>query len=193
MENTQTRSKINLKDGSIELEGTEGFVKEQLERFSKLILKHYDFNNVNVRMKEDEDLFEERIDENTKSNDKFMLHFGIEKDKLYEIIYFNEDKFKIIAHDIKGNSNAEKQENLTLLYCLAKEFVCDEIVDSNEIRNICEEYGCLDSKNFSTYLKRRTNYFIISGDKGSPNKQIKLTVPGKKAARVLIKEMVNEG
>ncbi|QKG71884.1 hypothetical protein [Erythrobacter mangrovi] len=97
-------------------------------------------------------------------------------------------KVSIIA-DIPGNTQAAKAKNICLLYLFAKMKLGEEIVANEEIREACKAHAVYDQTNFATQMKGQKKLVIASGPKGSPSFTLKLTVPGKKAAEELAKEL----
>ncbi len=74
--------------------------------------------------------------------------------------------------------------NAALLYCYGAALMGDEQVSSKDIREVCEEHGCIDSGNFSKIFEDKTK-FLSDGVKGG-NKDIKLTFQGRKQAKELL-------
>ncbi|WP_120078180.1 hypothetical protein [Aurantiacibacter odishensis] len=99
-----------------------------------------------------------------------------------------EGKVSVIA-DLPGNTQASKAKSLCLLYLFAKLKLGEEIVPNEEIREACKSHGVYDQTNFATQMKSQKKLVIVSGGKGSPNFTLKLTVPGRKAAQDLAKEL----
>jgi hypothetical protein len=93
-------------------------------------------------------------------------------------------KLKIVS-EIPGNSIKSKMTNAAILYCYGSMLLGDDQVSSKEIRETCEEHGCLDSANFSKVFSEKT-IFLSDGVKGG-NKDIKLSFPGKQKAKELLK------
>lgn len=99
-----------------------------------------------------------------------------------------DDKVSIIA-DIPGNTQAAKAKKVCLLYLFAKMKLGEEVVPNEEIREACKAHAVYDQTNFASQMKSQKKLVIASGQKGSPNFTLKLTVPGKKAAEELAKEL----
>lgn len=92
-----------------------------------------------------------------------------------------------ITATIKGGSNAEKTINTALVYLWGKsKFLGQEWAEAKEIRQLCEEQACLDPTNFSAQMKKKKEFFLIDGIKGSNTKKYKLTKPGVIAAEDLL-------
>ncbi len=97
-------------------------------------------------------------------------------------------KATIIA-DVPGSTQSAKAKNLALLYCFAKLKLGDEIVANEEVREVCKSHAVYDPTNFASQMKSQKKLVLANGSKGSPNFTLKLTVPGRKAAEELAREI----
>lgn len=93
-------------------------------------------------------------------------------------------QLKIIAN-VQGANKKAKSRSLALLYIYGRSLLGQEPVQTDEVRAVCSDHGCLDSGNFAK-LFREKGVFVIDGVKGSDKKYVKLSVPGKKEAQELI-------
>lgn len=185
-----TKAKIDIKNGLIELEGSEEFVSESIKLYSELLSNNKYEHKQESQISNCPTTIAEPIDEEMSENeDRFIEHFGVTENEINNIIHIESDYFKIITNKIKG-STSERQIAYCLLYCLTKEFYGQQKADNTELRALCEEFACLDSGNFTAHIKRKKNWFIIEGTKNSKNSTIKLTVPGKEEARKIIKNLI---
>lgn len=98
------------------------------------------------------------------------------------------DQISIIA-DPPGSTQAAKAKNLCLLYLFAKMKTGEEIVPNEEVRELCKAHAVYDPTNFASQMKSQKKLVIAAGSKGSPNFTLKLTVPGKKAAEEMAKDL----
>jgi len=191
---------INFKDGTINLEGSEEFVKSQMEWLKELIVKTPIQQAVQVVEKVEIDESTKEIETTTNhqaeeknSVDRYKTVFGVEKEIVELVIHIGEDgKISIITKNIKGG-NAEKQVSYSLLYLLAKEFYGEDEASFEELRELCENNDCLDTKNFATCYSRHKELFIVNGQKRSRKKTVKLTAPGRSKARELIVALAQRG
>lgn len=189
------RVQINLKEGIVELEGTEEFVSNQLEWLRELIINTPETLKISeeqsiATVPNDMEIKVINNDSNIiSSEDKYLKVFGVEKEKVDMVIHTDINDFKIISKKVKG-SNADKQIAYSLMYCLAKEFYGQTEASFSELRELCTEYGCLDDANFASIFKRNNDTFIIIGKPKSKSKSLKLTFPGRKKAQELIASLV---
>lgn len=93
-------------------------------------------------------------------------------------------QLRIIAN-VQGANKKAKSRSLALLYIYGRCLLGQEPVQTDEVRAVCNDHGCLDSGNFAK-LFREKGVFVIDGVKGSDKKYVKLSVPGKKEAQELI-------
>ena len=190
---------VNLKDGLIELQGSEEFVGNQIGWLKDIINRTpINLPSATANIQNNSPSVEETILATTLAtaipnsndeNDRYVAIFGITKDGVDNVIHTEENSFTIITRKIKGGT-AERQISYLLLYCLAKEFYRQQEVTFEELRELCKENGCLDSTNFAKNMDNHKELFIVSGKPGSKNKTAKLTAPGRSKARELLASLV---
>jgi hypothetical protein len=189
--NTITKARIDLKQGLIELEGSEAFVSDHLEKYFEFIKTS---SNI-LDCLESQSLPTEKVDQTSmpqnNDQDRYIKLFGVTKEEINNLVDIGESEFRIITTKIKGTT-AERQMNYCLLYCLTNEFFGKPKTEFKELRELCEYFSCYDSTNFSTYLTKRKGIFIIDGEKRSQNKTVRLSAPGKEEAKALIKQLLEE-
>lgn len=182
---------INLKDGAVSLEGSEEFVKTQIEWLKELVMETRIQDVIIERVESDNSTHEigtttKHQVEEKNSADRYKVVFGVAKETVDLVIHTEESgKFSIISNKIKGTVT-EKQVIYSLLYLLAKEFYGVNEASFEELRELCKNHGCLDSSNFSSNYNSRKELFIVEGKRRSSNKNIKLTAPGRNKAKELI-------
>ncbi|MGE5552459.1 MAG: hypothetical protein ACM3XZ_00845 [Betaproteobacteria bacterium] len=195
---SEARVVINLREGLVEFEGTESFVNENL----KWIREYFD---VQVKSLVRHVQVEAPIVPAASTGpigtvasptapepeqDKYVAVFGAPKESVNRVIHTEADTFTIIVKKIPGKNKAEKEVNLSLLYCLASEFYGRTDVAAAELRRLCKDHACLDGNNFAAHLKKRTDLFLSTGKQGSPNFTVKLTMPGKERAQTLLASLI---
>lgn len=179
----KAKFRYSATDGTLELEGSEEFVTQHFESLTDI-----------VRIISRHITIEQKIDpvepEDKPSTLNSESGIKVEKTEIKEGIashpsVFSEinGKLKIVT-DIPGANKKEKMVNAALLYCYGSKLLGDEQVPSAEIRNVCEEHGCIDSPNFSKIFTDKT-VFLSDGVKGG-NKTVKLTFQGEKKAKALL-------
>jgi hypothetical protein len=95
--------------------------------------------------------------------------------------------FSVIARHVPGSSRRERVLNCYLLAGACTLLSTGEAnFTDQKARELCEEYGCLDTTNHSKYLGEKSNDFV-----GSKSKGWSLTAPGKKRVALLIKEIAS--
>ncbi|MHC8308331.1 hypothetical protein ACYZUC_01775 [Pseudomonas sp. GT1P32] len=93
---------------------------------------------------------------------------------------------KLIA-EIPGDSKKTSTRNAALMYGYACSLQGRDTYPSDEVRDICLNHGFLDNANFSKSFDDK-KLFIIGGVRGG-KKTLKLTMAGKKLALQLIEEI----
>ena len=170
---------ISFREGKIEVSGSEGFVREQLDRFKDLIEKRLSIVSVVPQQEQlSGTITSPRLPEAITSLAKGENPYP-------NVIALDGDTIKILK--VPGKDKAEKTMNLTLLYLLAKNFTEEKVASSKELREVCKEHACLDAANFSSILKRAKQHLIISGSR--MKQSAKLTNPGLEKAKQLAEEL----
>ncbi|MDA2928900.1 hypothetical protein MYX84_02955 [Acidobacteria bacterium AH-259-O06] len=169
---------VSVRDGLLEISGSEDFVRDQLENFNDLIMKHL----YNMLKSAQPSIFpspQPALEQEVQGDAWKSVSY-------HKVIAFEGDEIKILKN-IPGKSEAEKAVNAALLYLYAKNVKGQEEALFKEIRELCKSHGCLDSANFASNLKSEKQYFIIGG---SGKKQTaKLTQPGKTKAAALVGQL----
>ncbi len=169
---------VSVRDGLLEISGSEDFVRDQLGKFNDSIMKHLS----NMLKFAQPSIFSSpppALDQEVQGDAWKAVSY-------HNVIAFEGDEIRILKN-IPGKSEAEKAVNAALLYLYAKNVKGQEEALFKEIRELCQGHGCLDSANFASNLKSEKRYFIIGG---SGKKQTaKLTQPGKTKAAALVNEL----
>ena len=169
---------VSVRDGLIEISGSEDFVRDQLEKFDDLIMKHLS-SMLNFSQPSIFPSPQPALDQEVQGDAWKSVSY-------HNVIAFEGNKIEILKN-IPGKSGAEKAVNAALLYLYAKNVKGQEDALFKEIRELCKGHGCLDSANFASNLKSEKQYFIIGG---SGKKQTaKLTQPGKTKAAALVGQL----
>ena len=97
------------------------------------------------------------------------------------------EELSVIAGHLPGSSRRERVLNCYLLAGACSLLSTGEAnFTDQKARELCEEFGCLDTTNHSKYLGEKGNDFV-----GSKSKGWSLTAPGKKRVALLIKEIAS--
>jgi hypothetical protein len=161
---------ISIQEGRVEIAGSEGFVREQIENFKQLILE---------TMK--------RLQAGQPPPGAGSGAGILPGTNQYpNVIAIQDDAIKILKPP-PGRKKAEKTVNVALLYFVGKRIKGEETALFEEIRKVCRDHVCLDNANFATTLKGAKEYLITGG---SGKKQtVELSHPGLSKARELASEL----
>lgn len=174
MPEEQAKVHVSLRDGVLEFAGSEEFVAQQVALFKDLI--HEKMRSI-VMVPEKP--------ANKPSGDQAPAGtIGI--GQYPNVLAEHDDKVQILKN-VPGSSTQEKAINTALLYLWAKDALGVSDVPYQEIRGACEHQACLDSGNFSAHMKSAKQWFLVSGS--GKNQTVKLTIPGKAQAEVLLKSL----
>lgn len=188
MSETTARICIPLRNGVFEVSGSEAFVSAQIDAFRDVIdglLAETSPTNAESPRVRGEAAPESPI-EGSASSDESDGGGGESGD--YQNVYdITDGNVRILVDKMPGTSMKEQTVNAALLYTFGKQLVGTQEVSTNEIRNICKEFGCLDSSNFMGYLRDAKRLLLISGSGRTFN--AKLTGPGRAQAKILVKQV----
>lgn len=180
----KAKFRYSAHEGVLELEGSEDFVTKHFESLTdivRIISRH-----VSIEPKSELSPISTTGNQEVPNNSS-NIESHAENIANYPHVFSEiNGKLKIVS-EIPGNNTKSKMTNAAILYCYGSMLLGDDQVSSKEIREICEEHGCLDSANFSKVFSDKT-IFLSDGVKGG-NKDIKLSFPGKQRA----KELLNVG
>jgi hypothetical protein len=96
-------------------------------------------------------------------------------------------KLKLIAH-VPGTSKADRTRNVALAVLYGHYLRGDEQIPSEIIRDACGDQGCFDQANFAQSLKSLKEKVAMNTKPGG-GYDVKLTSPGRRAARELVEGM----
>ncbi len=184
-------------DGTLRIEGSELFVAQQVDEFREKILESLEGVGQPAvaipQITHLPDASSANANQSTPVEGKVSIVKDVGAANPYpRVLDVMGDKLKITT-SIKGKTNAEKTINVILAYLWGKENLLDQpTAEYKELRELCEEHGCLDSGNFSSTLSSKKNLILIDGAKGSNTKICKLTYPGKEEAETVLNQL-NEG
>ncbi len=170
----EARIKLSIRDGVLEIEGSEAFVSAQAEAFrdvvASLLHRPHDGGADN----------QSRVASQQESAGG-QTHAGALSD--YDSVFVMADGKVQILQGIPGNGKAGKTMNAALLCLYANELQGNTEVGFDTIRDLCQAHGFLDGSNFAATLKDAKEYLIVTGS--SRRLMAKLTVPGRKEAQRL--------
>lgn len=180
MDEEKTKISLSLKDGSLEVSGSEAFVRETLKSFDVEIRSALSrFKTLKASNLKDNDRDADLSEEEPEHDNDSTL------DGIAEL---NGEEVILIYEPLKESASANTQD-AAVLYLYAREVLKNDKtpIATGSIRKVCQDLGCLDEGNFMTHLKAAKPNIVLMGQKKSQT--IKLTTAGRKQAKVLIKEV----
>ena len=174
----EAKVSISLREGKIEICGSESFVKEQLDRFKELI----DGKLSALPAMPLPPMTPPPANSSTGAS----LQNPPQGSTYPNVIAIEEDDIRILKA-IPGKTKAEKTVNAALLYLIGIELKGQSSATFSKIRDICKHHSCLDAPNFSKAIKGAKELFIVSGS--GKSQTAKLTHPGSKKANQLATDL----
>ena len=183
MENTPAKIRVSLREGLLEIEGSEEFVSKQIENLKDVIIKFPSSglppNTSPARPPAGEG-------GNGQPLTGAPLNRTDEASKYVNVISVDSNVVKILK-DIPGANDSQKMVNAALLFLFGKSLIGQDEAPFKELRQVCKDHGCLDEANFSAKLKAQREWINVIGS--GKSKIAKLTVPGKKQAQSLADQL----
>lgn len=168
MEQVPVKATYVYSNYSMSAEGTSEFVVNEIVRFHEFL------NKFKVQI----DTLEHVRD--TVSEDGVTTNST--QPKFENAISIKDGVVKILKNLI--GSKRERIITIIYIYLWAKHSIGVESVNIDEIRKVCVEHGCYDSKNFASYL-RDLKDVIKEGS------NVRLSVPARKVAEDLLSKLNN--
>lgn len=186
MSDSDAKLHLSIKDGVFEIAGSELFVSQQIENFKDIIIDG---------LKNQDPASMGQITSNTSEHNVININDKEEiiplENPYPRVLHIEDQKVRIIKK-IPGTTNSKKMVNTALAYIWGNRNIGIETVTLQEIRDVCQEQGCLDSPNFAKVLKGAKESIIIDGKKGSNSQICKLTIPGVDNAEELLESINGE-
>lgn len=174
MTQEQAKVHISLRDGVLELQGSEDFVSSQLKFLEPLIRES--FKTLPPAPPQ--------LNEGTSLPAKGpVLGNTLGGLSDYDTLFADADGKVQVLKTLPGQNKAAKSVNAALLLAFANTLKGIDATPFSDVRDLCNSHACLDSSNFSKHMKSQKEHFIVSGFGSAQT--IKLTVPGKKKAKEL--------
>ncbi|MHB8107359.1 MAG: hypothetical protein ACYDH4_08020 [Candidatus Cryosericum sp.] len=185
MTDNEARMSVVLGNCSLEVSGSEDFVREQVQWFSTISSSRTDSKSdstTEVRQTV------KQIPDN--ANPLAQMNRISAHNPFPKVFHFGPDGIQLLPRKVPGGKTKQNQmRSIALLYLLGKNIQGADNTESSEIRSSCETYRCLDSDNFSKVLADPSR-FVVSKRGGL--KIVSLTNPGLEEAEKLATELNNQ-
>jgi len=178
MENIVAKIRVSLREGLLDIEGSEEFVSKQIENFKDLVLK---IPTMPPR----------QLTDSPNPQAPPLISVDAPAPSAFLPIYQNAISIDggtvKILKSIPGTDKANKMVNAAIMYLFCKTLLGENGASFKEIRQLCKDHGCLDGSNFAKKLRAKKEWLIIENEG-----LVKLTVPGKKQAQILVEQLSTE-
>ena len=173
----KARVVVSAREGIIEIEGSETFVSDQLNRL-KAVITHIVAAGAKWRPQTEQ------------RNDSLAANSGAAPQALAQFsnLFTHADGKIHLLKDLPGTNMANKTVNAALLVAHANALMGSEQTTLDTIRSVCKEQACHDSNNFSATLKREKELFVHSG-----SLHITLSPAGRERAATLVNQLNSDG
>lgn len=178
------RITLSANEGKLEIVGSEEFVAKNIERFAPVITQMLSAPKASARGSTNGAAGGGAAGGAATNGNGAGAGDGDWQSKYENVFALNENKIQVLV-DLPGNSTAEKTVSAALLLALGNTLRGQEDTAYEEIRDVCKAHGAFDSPHFSETIKAEKDAFIIAGAARSPNKTLRLTVPGRRRAEAL--------
>lgn len=164
------RVAVSVREGKVEIEGSETFVSDQLTRLKPLIAQVIATSG-KIRHTNSE---REGEEEQTSTFGKYAKLYHATSDGRIEVL-----------KDLPGNNMAHKTVSAALLISHANSLLGADSTPLEIIRAACKDHACHDSNNFAATLKREKDLFVHNG--GS---HLSLSPAGREVAENLAERLI---
>ena len=115
---------------------------------------------------------------------------NVDQADLRRIVQVTDDGAVKLLPSVAGRSMAERANRAVAVYCFIKEHGFEQLdVGVEELRGLCIEQGAYNSPNFTRNL-RKCPWLLEIGDRGSRDKQYRLSPQGEESAKVVLRELL---
>jgi hypothetical protein len=175
---SKINASVSVRDGAVEVSGSEEFVAAQLEKLQPWLNK---ILNEATGMPMKTPAGKQRAASIPVAPDVVAANNQFEN-----VLAIEDDRVSVLQ--IPNSSKKSEQAVATaLIYLWGKGQVGMLDVPFSEIRQVCRQHGCLDESNFSSHLKAAKTDLIISG--GGKSQTARLTIPGQRRALAMIEQL----
>jgi len=182
MTDNEARMSVVLGNCSLEVSGSEDFVREQVQWFSTISSSRTDSKSdptteVRQTVEQTPDI----------TNPPAQMSRIPPHNPFPRVFHFGPDGIQLLPRKAPGGKTKQNQmRSIALLYLLARNIQGADNAEWSEIRSSCETYRCLDPENFSKVLADPSR-FVVSKKGGL--RIVSLTNPGLEEAEKLATEL----
>lgn len=162
---------VSVREGKVEIEGSEEFVRDQLTRLQDVIAQ---IASSGKSQEPDPSEMQRATQEKFSSLGKYAKLYNAQANGKIQLL-----------KELPGNNMAHKTVSAALLVSYANSLLGAEQTPLELIRKTCKEHACHDSNNFSATIKREKELFVHSG-----TSTIRLSDAGRQLAQNLAEQLI---
>ena len=174
---------VSVRDGAVEVAGSEEFVAAQLEKLRPWLDKM-----LHETPREVPAIRRVAASPTPASVPAVGSGNGGDVGRFENVLHVEDGRVNVLQLP-GGSKKSELAVAAALIYIWAKTQNGTPDVAFAEIRQVCKQHGCLDESNFASHLKSAKTDLIISGS--GKSQTARLTVPGQRHALALIEQLNN--
>lgn len=176
---TDQHASVSVRDGAVEVTGSEEFVAQQLENLRPWLERMLTTPAAAPAPPPPE---------GPVNSSAQRAAVSIPQNRFENVLAFEDGRVNVLQ--IPPSSKRSEQAIATaLIYLWGKLQLGISDVPFSEIRQVCRSHGCLDESNFAGHLKSAKTELIINGS--GKSQSAKLSVPGQRRALALIEQLNN--
>lgn len=175
---SKNNASVSVRDGAVEVSGSEEFVAAQLEKLQPWLDK---ILNEAAGMEMKSPAVRQRV-----VSTPIAPAVGAANNQFENVLAIEDERVSVLQIPT-SSKKSEQAVTTALIYLWGKSQIGTLDVPFSEIREVCRQHGCLDESNFASHLKAAKTDLIISGS--GKSQTARLTIPGQRRALAMIEQL----